>query len=104
MKTSALPLGLKIIIGFHVASFVLWLFGQSVAVVAYDRAAAWGLQDSRELIDPVIERLKPFDLHSIDPDSLKQAVLLMTTSELTRSQKEADRKATAYILASLFNV
>ena len=63
----------------------------------HDRSIVW------KLLDPVIERLEPFDLHSIDPDSLKQAVLLMTTSELTRSQKEADRKATAYILASLFN-
>ena len=53
-ETSGLPLGLKVIIGFHVVSFVLWFFGQSVAVVANDTAAAWGLQDQRSLVDPVI--------------------------------------------------
>lgn len=48
------PLGLKFIIGFHVLSFVLWFFGQSVAVVAYDTVANWGFQDRRSLVDPVI--------------------------------------------------
>lgn len=51
---SALPLGLKAIIGFHAVSFVLWFFGQSVAVVAYDTVAGWGLQDQRSLVAPVI--------------------------------------------------
>ncbi len=51
---SALPRGVKIIIGFHVFSFVIWFFGQSVAVVNYDMVAEWGLQDPRALIDPVI--------------------------------------------------
>jgi hypothetical protein len=53
-ETSGLPLGLKVIIGLHVVSFVLWFFGQSVAVVAYDSVAEWGLQDQRSLVDPVI--------------------------------------------------
>jgi hypothetical protein len=53
-RTSRLPLGVKVIIGFHVFSFVIWFFGQTIAVVAYDRAAGWGLQDPRALIDPVI--------------------------------------------------
>ena len=53
-QTTKLPLGLKVIIGFHLFSFVIWLFGQSVAVVDYDRAAGWGLQDSRARVDPVI--------------------------------------------------
>jgi hypothetical protein len=53
-QTSRLPLGIKVIIGFHVFSFVIWFFGQSVAVVAYDKVAGWGLQDPRALIDPVI--------------------------------------------------
>jgi hypothetical protein len=52
--TSGLPIGVKVIVGFHLLSFVTWFFGQSVAVVAYDRVAAWGLQDSPALIDPVI--------------------------------------------------
>ena len=49
-----LPLGIKVIIVFHLLSFVVWFFGQSVAVVAYDKAAAWGLQSPRDMLDPVI--------------------------------------------------
>jgi hypothetical protein len=50
MKTT----GVKVIIGFHIVSFVIWFCGQSLAVVAYDTVAGWGLQDPRALIDPVI--------------------------------------------------
>ncbi|UCH82853.1 MAG: hypothetical protein JSW50_10280 [Candidatus Latescibacterota bacterium] len=53
-RSTRLPLGIKIIIGFHLFSFVIWFLGQSVAVVAYDTVAGWGLQDSRALVDPVI--------------------------------------------------
>jgi hypothetical protein len=53
-RTSGLPLGIKVIIGFHIFSFVIWFFGQTVAVVSYDIVAGWGLQDPRALIDPVI--------------------------------------------------
>lgn len=53
-RASRLPAGIKVIIGFHLFSFVIWFFGQSVAVVAYDKAAEWGLQDPRALVDPVI--------------------------------------------------
>jgi hypothetical protein len=53
-KTRGFPLGIKVIIGFHLFSFAIWLFGQSGAVVAYDTVAGWGLQDSRTLLDPVI--------------------------------------------------
>jgi hypothetical protein len=53
-QESRLPIGVKIIIGFHVFSFVFWFFGQSGAVVAYDAVAKWGLQDARDLLDPVI--------------------------------------------------
>jgi hypothetical protein len=53
-QTLGLPRGVKVIIGFHVLSFVLWFFGQSVAVVAYDMVAEWGFQDQRSLVDPVI--------------------------------------------------
>jgi hypothetical protein len=53
-RDSSLPVGVKIIIGFHIFSFVIWFFGQSGAVVAYDTVAVWGLQDPRDLIDPVI--------------------------------------------------
>ena len=49
-----LPLGFKVIIVFHVASFVLWFFGQAMAVVAYDQTAEWGLQGPRALLDPAI--------------------------------------------------
>ena len=53
-QLSGLPLGIKVIIGFHISSFVIWFFGQSMAVVAYDRVAGWGLQDPRALVHPVI--------------------------------------------------
>jgi hypothetical protein len=49
-----LPRGVKVIIGFHVISFLLWSFGQTGAVLAYDTVAEWGFQDPRALIDPVI--------------------------------------------------
>jgi len=52
--STQLPLGIKIIIGFHLLSFVMWFFGQGGAVVAYDKVAEWGLQDPREALDPVI--------------------------------------------------
>jgi hypothetical protein len=54
MIASKLPLGIKVIIGFHIFSFVIWFFGQTGAVVAYDIVAEWGLQDSRDLVDPII--------------------------------------------------
>jgi hypothetical protein len=53
-RTSRLPLGFKVIIGFHLFSFAIWLFGQTMAVWAYDTVAGWGLQDSRALVDPAI--------------------------------------------------
>lgn len=53
-ESGRLLLGVKVIIGFHIFSFVTWSFGQSGAVVAYDRVASWGLQDPRALVDPVI--------------------------------------------------
>jgi hypothetical protein len=53
-RTSGLPLGVKIIIGFHVFSFVIWLIGQTGAVVAYDTVAGMGLQGPRALLDPAI--------------------------------------------------
>jgi hypothetical protein len=49
-----LPLGIKIIIGFHLVSTVLWIFGQGGAVIFYDTVAQWGFQDLRESLDPVI--------------------------------------------------
>jgi hypothetical protein len=48
------PFGIKVIIGFHAVSFVTWLFGQTGAVLDYDRIAGWGLQDARALLDPAI--------------------------------------------------
>lgn len=49
-----IPLGVKIIIGFHVLSIIIWVIGQGGAVIAYDTVAKWGLQEPRELVDPVI--------------------------------------------------
>ena len=53
-KFSKIPLGIKIIITFHILNVVMWTFGQGYAVIDYDTVAEWGLQDPRELIDPVI--------------------------------------------------
>ncbi len=53
-QTTKRPIGIKIIIGFHLLSAILWLFGQGGAVISYDTVAKWGFQDSRELIDPII--------------------------------------------------
>ena len=49
-----LPVGIKVIIAFHLLSLVAWFFGQTLSVVAYDKTAEWGLQDPRALLDPVI--------------------------------------------------
>lgn len=53
-KTTKLPLGIKIIIGFHLFNALMWTIGQGGAVIAYDTVAEWGLQDPRALLDPVI--------------------------------------------------
>ena len=53
-ETTKIPLGIKIIIGFHLFNILLWTIGQGGAVISYDTIAQWGLQDSRELINPVI--------------------------------------------------
>ena len=52
--TTKFPLGIKIIIGFHMLNILLWTIGQGGAVISYDMVAKWGLQDPREVIDPVI--------------------------------------------------
>jgi hypothetical protein len=49
-----LPSGVWILIGFHIFSFVIWFFGQTLAVVAYDTVAGWGLQGPRDQLDPAI--------------------------------------------------
>ena len=49
-----IPLGVKIIVGFHLLSIILWTIGQGGAVISYDTIAKWGLQEPRELLDPVI--------------------------------------------------
>jgi hypothetical protein len=53
-QTTKIPSGIKIIIGFHVLSIILWIIGQGGAVIAYDMVAEWGFQDPKNLIDPVI--------------------------------------------------
>jgi hypothetical protein len=53
-RTGRLPKGAWVIIAFHVISLLLWLFGQTGAVVSYDTVAAWGFQESRAVLDPVI--------------------------------------------------
>ena len=46
-----LPLGIKLIIGYHLLNIVLWTIGQGGAVVAYDAVVEMGLQDARELLN-----------------------------------------------------
>lgn len=45
--TRGLPRGVWVIVVFHVLSLLLWLFGQTGAVLSYDTVAAWGLQEPR---------------------------------------------------------
>ncbi len=49
-----MSVGLRVVVGFHIVSFFLWLVGQTGAVFMYDTVAGWGLQDPRNLLDPVI--------------------------------------------------
>ncbi len=49
-----LPVGIRFIIGFFLVSAVLWTTGQFGAVISYDTVSGWGLQDPRDLLDPVI--------------------------------------------------
>lgn len=53
-QKSKIPLGIKCIIGFHLFNILIWTIGQGGAVIAYDTVANWGLQDARNLLDPVI--------------------------------------------------
>ena len=53
-EDAKLPIGVWIIIGFHIFSFIIWFFGQALAVVAYDTVAGWGLQGPRDQLDPAI--------------------------------------------------
>ncbi|UCH74585.1 MAG: hypothetical protein JSU82_01650 [Rhodospirillales bacterium] len=49
-----LPAGIIAIIAFHLASLVLWFFGQTLAVIDYDMVAGWGLQAPRAETEPVV--------------------------------------------------
>ena len=53
-KQHKVPLGIWMIIGFFVICIIIWVVGQGGAVVAYDTVAAYGLQDSRASVDPVL--------------------------------------------------
>jgi len=48
-------LGTLVILGFLALCSVIWIIGQGGALVAYDKVAAWGLQqDVRGEVDPAI--------------------------------------------------
>ncbi len=53
-KKRVMPLGIKLIIGFHILNIIFWAVGQGGAVVAYDTVAQWGLLASKDTIDPFI--------------------------------------------------
>jgi hypothetical protein len=48
------PLGIWLIISFFVLSITIWIVGQAGALFAYDAVAAFGLQETRESVDPVV--------------------------------------------------
>ena len=48
------PIGVWLLILFFLFSLVLWFFGQTLAVIAYDLTADWGLQEPRDSVDPAI--------------------------------------------------
>ncbi len=48
------PAGVWVIIGFHVFSLLIWFFGQTLAIFAYDTVASWGLQGPRDQLDPAV--------------------------------------------------
>ncbi len=52
--TRRLPVGLKVIVGFHLLSAVAWAIGQGGAVVSYDAVARWGFQDPRGSLPPAV--------------------------------------------------
>ena len=53
-ESKQIPLGFKIIIGFHLLNIILWTIGQGGAVICYDTVAEWGLQDARALLNTAI--------------------------------------------------
>ena len=53
-KQARIPLGIKIIIGFHILNIIMWIIGQGGAVIDYDTVAQWGLQEPRETINHTI--------------------------------------------------
>ena len=53
-KQNKITLGVKLIIGFHILNLIIFVVGQGGAVVSYDTVAAWGLQEARDTIDPII--------------------------------------------------
>jgi len=54
-KNKTVPFGVRLIVGFFLASIPLWIVGQGGAVVAYDTVAELGLQAAtRDSLDPVI--------------------------------------------------
>ena len=53
-KQKNVPFGLKLIIGFFILNFLMFVIGQGGAVISYDYVAKLGLQEARETIDPVI--------------------------------------------------
>ena len=48
------PVGIWVVVGFHLLNVLLWSVGQTGALLDYDFVAELGLQDARALVDPVI--------------------------------------------------
>ena len=53
-KQKAVPLGIKVLIGYFLLSVVIWIIGQGGAVISYDTAARLGFQVPTEGLDPVL--------------------------------------------------
>lgn len=54
MQIGKLPIGVFVLIVFHIFNVLIWFFGQTLAVFDYDMVAGWGLQEPRDLLDPAI--------------------------------------------------
>ena len=54
MQIGRYPVGVIVLIVFHLLNLVVWFFGQTLAFFYYDMVATWGLQEPRTLLDPAI--------------------------------------------------
>lgn len=54
VTTKPLSLCMKVIIGFHIVSAMLWLFGQTLSIWQYELVASWGFQTPANLTENAV--------------------------------------------------